>query len=408
MLGKYAESDDGIHWTKPQLDLFEFRGSRKNNIILNGQRAAQQTDGALTNFDGYTILRDDAEKDPGKRYKMIAHWESVHCWDNHAVSGSLGRPKDRMERYWAARAEYITYSPDGLRWEQPLQRLDTLPSGGGDRLLVVPDRRHRRWMAYVRASGYSYPSFAYSHDLVQWSKPEAAKHITARDVQAPTVECMIPFNYGNQDLGFPCGMDKPRGVFPVMLAARHDGGEWHWVENREPLIPFGPPGSYYATGAVPLHNEPFVVGDELLIFFNAFSRNQAEPCPFGTRSIGVAKLRRDGFTGLTPAADDKAGTLTTKPIVVKGNALFVNVEQRGKGQVEVALLDESGTELPGFGFADAVPINQDAVRTRVTWKKQTDLRTLNGKPVRIALRMQGGAILYAVTFGKENGEQLSM
>jgi hypothetical protein len=61
------------------------------------------------------------------------------------------------------------------------------------------------------------------------------------------------------------------------VAAVRTGGEWHWVENREPLIPFGPPGSYYATGAVPLHNEPFVVGDELLIFFNAFSRNQAEP-----------------------------------------------------------------------------------------------------------------------------------
>jgi hypothetical protein len=72
MLGKYAESDDGIHWTKPQLDLIEFRGSRKNNIILNGQRAAQQTDGALTNFDGYTILRDDAEKDPAKRFPSAA------------------------------------------------------------------------------------------------------------------------------------------------------------------------------------------------------------------------------------------------------------------------------------------------------------------------------------------------
>jgi hypothetical protein len=184
-----------------------------------------------------------------------------------------------------------------------------------------------------------------------------------------------------------------------MLAARHDGGEWHWVGNREPVIPFGPPGSYYATGAVPLHNEPFVVGDELLIFFNAFSRNRAAPCLFGTRSIGVAKLRRDGFAGLTAAAGDKAGTLATKPIVVKGNALFVNVEQRGKGQVEVALLDESGTELPGFGFADAVPIHQDAVRTRVTWKNQTDLRTLDARPVRIALRIQGGAIIYAVTFG---------
>ncbi len=29
----YAQSKDGIHWTKPELGLFEFRGSKKNNIV---------------------------------------------------------------------------------------------------------------------------------------------------------------------------------------------------------------------------------------------------------------------------------------------------------------------------------------------------------------------------------------
>lgn len=404
MLGKYAESDDGLHWKKPQPGLIEFRGSRKNNIILNGERAALQTDGALTNFDGYTILRDDLEQNPAKRYKMIAHWESVHYWDNHPVSGSLGRSKNKMDGYAAARGEYITYSPDGLLWEQPLERLNTLPSGGGDRLLVVPDRRHQRWMAYVRAGGWSYPAFSYSSDLVKWSKADPAPQITPRDVQAPAVECMIPFNCGNQDLGFPCGMDKPKGVFTVMLASRHDDGPWTWVENQQPFIPFGPPGSYYATGAVPLHNEPFVVGDELLIFFNAFSRNQPEPSRFGTRSIGVAKLRRDGFAGLTAANGDELGTLTTKPITMQGDTLMLNVEQRGgRGQAEVAILSESGDELPGFGFAESVPITQDTVRARVTWKSQNHLRNLKDQSVRIALRVQGAAILYSLQFSASAG-----
>jgi hypothetical protein len=30
----YAESKDGIHWTKPQLGMVEFAGSRSNNIVL--------------------------------------------------------------------------------------------------------------------------------------------------------------------------------------------------------------------------------------------------------------------------------------------------------------------------------------------------------------------------------------
>jgi len=156
MLGKYAESDDGIHWRKPKLGLIEYRGNKENNIVLTGRRAAEQTNGALTNFDGYTILRDDREANPLRRYKMIAHWESVHFWDNHPVSGSLGRPQAFIDRYAAARGEYITYSPDGLRWEQPLERLESLPTAGGDRLLVVPDHRHKRWMAYTRSGGWAW------------------------------------------------------------------------------------------------------------------------------------------------------------------------------------------------------------------------------------------------------------
>ena len=32
----YAESKDGIHWTKPKLGLFEFNGSKENNIVWDG------------------------------------------------------------------------------------------------------------------------------------------------------------------------------------------------------------------------------------------------------------------------------------------------------------------------------------------------------------------------------------
>lgn len=401
MLGKCAESDDGIMWRKPKVGLIAYRGNKDNNVILTGQRASEQTQGALTNFDGYTILRDAREPNSDRRYKMIAHWESVHYWDNHAVSGSLARPQEMMEQYAAARGEYITYSPDGLRWEQPLERLETLPSGGGDRLLVVPDHRNNRWMAYVRAGGWSYPAFSYSDDLRQWSLAEPARRITPELVNAPAVECMIPFNYGNQDLGFPCGMDKPKGQFTVMLASRHDRGEWSPIDRTSGFIASGPPGSYYATGAVPLHNEPFLVGDEMLIFFNAFSRNQQTPCPQGSRSIGVAKLRRDAFVGVQSADKDAVGQLTTRPLPVRGAQLLLNVEQRATageaaGEVTVALLDEQGTELPGFGFADSIPLITDAIRAPIRWKTHADLSSLRDETVRIALRLRGPAIVYAL------------
>ena len=37
----YAESKDGVHWSRPELGLIEFNGSKKNNIILSGVVALQ-------------------------------------------------------------------------------------------------------------------------------------------------------------------------------------------------------------------------------------------------------------------------------------------------------------------------------------------------------------------------------
>jgi hypothetical protein len=399
MLGKYAESGDGVRWVKPELGLIEFRGSKKNNIVLTGQRAARQFDGYLTNFDGYTILRDDQEPDPQKRYKMVAHWESVHCWDNHEVSGSLGRPREKMDKYWATRGEYLTFSPDGLRWEQPLVRIP-LPSGGGDRLLVVRDHRHARWMAYTRAGGYNAVALATTQDLSAW-QPAVAELSRAAAERHPDIESLIPFNYGNQDLGFLITQVKnPKETFLYSyLVSHHVGEPWRRIA-RIPDQPFIPSvaGSYYVSGSVALHNEPFVVGDKLYVYFNAFSTRPHAPHPkFGRRSIGLAVLRRDGFVGLTAAPEAAGGSLTTRPIVARKPNLYLNVEQRGRGgQITVALHDPNGKRIPGYGFDDAVPIRNDAVRQRVRWKNRSDLAAVHGRQIQARVRIEGGAVLYAL------------
>lgn len=401
MLGKYAESADGVRWLKPELGLIAFRGSNKNNIVLTGERAARQFDGYLTNFDGYTILRDDQEPDPQKRYKMVAHWESVHCWDNHEVSGSLGRPQEKIDKYWATRGQFLTFSPDGLRWEQPLVRI-RLPSGGGDRLLVVRDHRHARWTAYTRAGGYNAVALATSRDLMTW-EPAVTELSRAQMEQHPDIESLIPFNYGNQDLGFLITQVKNPGetFLYSYLVSHHDGEPWRRITKvpDEPFIP-SVAGSYYVSGSVALHNEPLIVGDKLYIYFNAFSTRPHPPHPkFGRRSIGLAVLRRDGFAGLTAARVPGGGSFTTKPIVLRNRYLYLNVEQRGRsGQVTVALQDPSGKPIPGYGFDEAVPIRADAVRQRVRWKKNADLAALHGTQLQARVRIEGGAVLYAIAF----------
>ncbi len=405
VLGKYAESSDGRSWAKPELGLVELRGSTRNNIVLNGTIAANQTGGALTNFDGWTVVRDDHETDSNRRYKMVAHWESIHCHDNKDISGFLGRPEAALKRFHAARGKYLTCSRDGLRWDQPLERID-FPDGNGDRFLIVRDHRNERWFGYSRAASHAAAAFSFSQNLSDWSSPEVEPLVTAKSIGDLKVECLVPFNYGRQDLGVPVAMDKDRSMLQgaramvPYLATHHDGESWSFVgQEREPLIPKGPPSSYYASGAVPLHNEPFIVGDELLIFFNAFARYQDPPSRYGSRSIGIATLRRDGFVGLVHRASAGTGAVVTKEVVVDGPRLELNVEAAPTaGRVEVAVLSPEGTVVPGYDFDSVVPLEVDSVRASVTWAGRNGTADLMGKRVKLAMRLRGDVTLYAFAF----------
>jgi len=57
----YAESDDGISWTRPNLGQVLFNGSRSNNAIALPDTKATE---------GVTVIKDETDPDPKRRYKM--------------------------------------------------------------------------------------------------------------------------------------------------------------------------------------------------------------------------------------------------------------------------------------------------------------------------------------------------
>ncbi|MCM8788681.1 MAG: hypothetical protein NC907_02700, partial [Candidatus Omnitrophica bacterium] len=58
----YAESADGINWTKPELNIYEFNGSKKNNIIWEGF--------CSNTFTPFIDTNPSAK--PEERYKAVA------------------------------------------------------------------------------------------------------------------------------------------------------------------------------------------------------------------------------------------------------------------------------------------------------------------------------------------------
>ena len=89
----YAESADGIHWTKPSLGQKEVKGSRDNNALgLPGR----QTYGA-------SVIKDEEDPDRRRRYKMVYN----PAQDSGPVVDNYGQPMSTLR---------TATSPDGIQW----------------------------------------------------------------------------------------------------------------------------------------------------------------------------------------------------------------------------------------------------------------------------------------------------
>jgi hypothetical protein len=97
--------------------------------------------------------------------------------------------------------------------------------------------------------------------------------------------------------------------------------------------------------------------------------------------------RIDGFISCDFAYT--GGRVVTQPIVFEGNRLVLNVNTSAAGEGRVAILDEDGKAIEGFGIDDCHYINGDYLEKSVEWSGGGDVSKLAGKPVRLAFEMRG-------------------
>jgi hypothetical protein len=198
--------------------------------------------------------------------------------------------------------------------------------------------------------------------------------------------CMNFFPYGNHYLGLLSllylvdGWDG-NGGGDLQLTFSHDGLAWHRQPERTTLIaPSNAPGlfpTYIST------NAPLEIGDELWLYYT--EANGAHPiAPFekAVSQIRAAVWRRDGFVSLD--ADQRA-MLRTKPLVLGGNKLVLNLNTAADGFVRVAILDERGDPLPNLGMDACDPIRGDQVRAVASWRGNADLTAVQDRPVILKL-----------------------
>ncbi len=167
----YAESEDGIHWRKPELGLVDFQGSKANNIVL-----APTTYGEVTSDPGHpAVFRDENPAcPPGARYKAVIRASKPH--------GLL-----------------FFQSPDGFQWSL-LHPQPTITDGAFDsQNLAFFDAHLGAYRAYWRIftagqadgttwkpAGHRAIRTAVSKDLIHWEPWQDLRYVDSPSEQLYT------------------------------------------------------------------------------------------------------------------------------------------------------------------------------------------------------------------------------
>lgn len=399
----YAESNDGLQWHKPELGLYEWRGNKKNNIVLDGSHAATQFDGALTNMDTVSVIRDESDPDPLRRYKLICHWETIHVWDNWV--SQLDRSEENIKRFWAARAKYLTVSPDGIHWNPKLTRIKECAGGGDYAGVTIDERNNRYWFSDRAPVGlpevrYRSAGLCSSPDLYKW--PETVEMVfspSAHEDYGQRYEHhgMVPFNYGDQDL---CFLEYSLGgsVIAGILGTHRDNERWQRANGDTPVLNISPKGSFDDTSVAVTRNAPFRIEDRLLFFYRGTHAGKNLDSCLHTSHIGAASLRLDGFAAMEVDSQfvrqaELPAMLISTAVKVRENKLQINISDHGQS-ARVGLLSEDMQPIPGFELEACLALPEDAVRATVHWREQQSTETLIDKKVHLLIQMDAGK-LYA-------------
>lgn len=376
----YATSRDGIDWERPSLGGVDFQGSRQNNNVLVGLHSP-------------SVVYDQRESDPAKRYKLLG------C-------GTAQGP-----------GYYAAFSADGLRW-QMYPKNPVL--AGSDTCTLAQDpvtgeylafhKLHRTHRGHSRRLVY----LATSRDMQEWSKPTlvmAPDEVDDRQTEAEGGRWsefynMSAFPYGGQWLGLVThfrysglptrkgpGQSDNDGPIDVQLVHSRDGRQWRRLEDRSPVIPNGP-YAYDAGCILGVANAPVAVGDELWLYYTAITTTHGGCLPEKQITIALAKWRRDGFVSLD--AGNEPGIVETVLVEPAGNRLVINANA-SKGRLVVEVLDAQGKPLGGYSREDCVELSSDRVRHEVGWKMHS---RLPAGPIRLRFCLQN-AQLYSYEIDRE-------
>lgn len=380
----YAESVDGVNWVKPELGLVEFRGSKKNNLVDVG---------GAWGFVNLKVIKDEADPDASRRYKMVTHVYFRH----HTRLGTL--------------LPFV--SADGLTWH-PVKEVNPVKGELRKQDLLVPGFHLEPACGLYQWDGQYFltaqNAMPHTHhyqgrvvrlhrsaDFVNWSSTSTLAFV--RDVQHEYLGAGKSREGEQNHEGIAVW---PRGNVLLGVYGRwHGAAEWKDVSVdlgfvmsndghtfREPkhewtLLERGKDGEWDQGGVI--QGQGFEnIGDQTFLYYGAWDPRPTGGPEVKRGGVGIASWPRDRIGDLVFDASGEGpgdyqlpkvtAELVTAAVAPPKEGFFVNVDGLGDEAVlRVEVLDALERPLDAFSGTRAAVVSLGGFQVPVRFASRETL-----------------------------------
>lgn len=326
----YATSHDGLVWTKPEMGLVEYQGSKANNILWRGQGPVGQK--PRQGPHGAGIFRDANDPNPARQYKAFLKRDTLS----------------------------VAFSADGIHWDPALSRPAADSAG---------DTHNNAFWAptlgkYVGITRQWNPrlgrqvAMTSSEDFLHWSTCEVVLEGLSKNEQT---YAMPVFFHAGVYLGLLAIHQQSSDRVWTELTWSPDARTWHRISAGTPLIGNDGREGDYDWGCVYAAAVPVNARDGIRIYYGG---SDGKHTSWRNGFFCLATLRPDGWAGFEQVVPDKPALLTTRALAWPGRTIRVTADVSSGGSVRVSVIDPAGLEL-----ARAKTINETGTDAALEWDR---------------------------------------
>lgn len=377
-----AVSDDGIHFERPSLGIFDLGDGGQNNVVWQGIEGH--------NFIPFMDRNPDCDAD--KRFKAV---------------GGTGRNN-----------LYALYSPDGIHWRLAQEEPLDIPGNFDSANVPFWDAEIGKYRLYSRYSDSTPPQIprgrsiqsCTSDDFINWTDPVPNQYDADAPVEqfytnattpipgAEHILVSFPMRYVAErttpvddisEMEYPgIGKTGMAGMTDAIMMSSRDGVHWKrpfleaWLRAGLDERNWTHRNTCPAVGILPLRDDEW-------------SMYVSEHYGWPDNRLRRVSVRPWGFASIH--AGYHGGEVVTKPITFTGGELRLNFATSAVGSVRVEIQDADGHPIEGCALDDMDPVYGDALDQAFAWNGNTDVSRLAGQPVRLRFELKD-ADVFAMRF----------